>query len=57
VGERQWCLAPDDRRRLVDEVVVLESLDHEKSEVDPACQVAFEDRVAYVSTPNTTDWP
>jgi hypothetical protein len=45
-------LAADDRRSLVDELVVLESLDHEQGKVHPARDVALEDRVAYVSAPH-----
>src|SRR5436309_1672387 len=34
VGERRGCLAADDRRGLVDELVVVERRDHEQREVD-----------------------
>ncbi len=45
-------MAADDRRRFVNERVVAERLDHEEGEVDPASQVAGEDRVADVAAPH-----
>src|SRR5437764_2213592 len=50
--ERRRRLPADDRRRLVDELVVLERLDHEQGEVDAARTVAREDRVADVPAPH-----
>jgi hypothetical protein len=52
VRERRRCLAADDRWGLVDELVVLEGLDHEECEVDAARDVALEDRVADVPAPD-----
>src|SRR5437867_62094 len=49
--ERRGRLAADDRGGLMDEVVVLESRHHKEREVDAACQVALEDRVAHVAAP------
>src|SRR5215218_6020711 len=51
VRERRGGLAPDDRRCLVDELVVPECLDHEQGEVDAAGDVALEDGVAHAPTP------
>src|SRR5213075_96743 len=50
--ERRRRLATDDRRCLVDEIVVLEGFDHEQGEVDAAREVAFEDGVAHVPAPH-----
>jgi hypothetical protein len=33
-NERRWCLAANDRRRLLDQLVVFECGDHEEGEVD-----------------------
>jgi hypothetical protein len=51
VRERGGRLAADDRRGLVDELVILECLHHEEREVDAAREVAFEDWVTNVPAP------
>src|ERR671934_2769060 len=50
--ERGGRLPADDRRRLVDELVVLERLDHEQGEVDAARAVALENGIAHVPAPH-----
>jgi hypothetical protein len=52
VRERGGRLAADDRRGLVDELVVLEGLHHEEGKVHAAREVALENGVAYVSAPH-----
>src|SRR6185437_9676404 len=52
VRERRGRLAADDRRGLVDELVVLESLHHEQGKVHAAREVALEDRVAHMPAPH-----
>src|SRR5215467_12142210 len=52
VCERRWRLSADDRRRLVDELVVFERLDHEQGEVHAAREAALEDGVAHVPAPH-----
>jgi hypothetical protein len=52
VRERGGRLAADDRRRLVDDLVVLERLHHEQGEVHAAREIAVEDRVSHVSAPH-----
>src|SRR5215213_9935747 len=52
VRERGGCLAADDRRGLVDELVVLEGFYHEPGKVDAARDVALEDGVAHVMAPH-----
>ncbi len=52
VSECRGCLAADDRRRFVDEFVVLEGLHHEQGEVHAARDVAPKNWVAHVSAPN-----
>src|SRR3954453_20894777 len=52
VGKRRGALPADDGRRLLDEVVVLEGLDHEECEVHAAGDVALEDRVADMPAPD-----
>ena len=51
-AERRRGLAADNRRGLVDQLVVLEGLDHEQGEVHAACAIALEDGVAHVPTPH-----
>src|SRR4051794_41362165 len=50
--ERRGRLAADNRRGLVDELVVLEGFHHEQGEVHAARDVALEDGVAHVSAPH-----
>src|SRR3954471_17849721 len=50
--ERRGRLATDDRRRLVDELVVLEGLHHEQGKVHAAREVALEDGIAHVPAPH-----
>jgi len=45
-------LAAHDRRRLMDELVVGQGVDHESREVDPARDVALQDRVTDVPAPH-----
>ena len=52
VRERRRALPADDRGRLVNQIVVLERLDHEEGEVHAARDVALEDRVADVAAPH-----
>src|SRR5438132_9065701 len=52
VRERRGRLAADNRRGLVDELVVLESLHHEQGKVHAARKVALEDRVAHMPAPH-----
>ena len=52
VRERGGRPAADNRRGLVDKLVVLERLHHEQREVHAARDVALEDRVTYVPTPH-----
>lgn len=52
VRERRGRLAADDRRGLVDELVVLEGLHHEQGEVHAARDVALENGIAHVPTPH-----
>src|SRR4051794_31194623 len=52
VRERRRTLAADDRRGLVNEIVVFEGLHHEQGEVHAARDVAFEDGVAHVAAPH-----
>src|SRR3990172_2128142 len=52
VRERRGRLAADNRRGLVDELVVLEGLDHEQGKVDTARDVAIEYGVAHVPAPH-----
>ena len=56
VGACRGCLAADDRRRLVDEFVILERLHHEQCEVHAPGEVALEDRVADVAAPHGQAW-
>ena len=49
---RRRRLAADDRRRLVDERVILEGFDHEEGEVRAARDVALEDGVADMFAPH-----
>lgn len=48
VGESRRGAATNDCRRLLDELVVGEGVDHEQRVVDPAGAVALQDRVADV---------
>src|SRR6476619_4705086 len=50
--ERRGRLAADNRRGLVDELVVLEGLHHEQGEVHAARDVALQDGVAHVRAPH-----
>src|SRR3954453_20159832 len=52
VRERRGRLATDDRRCFVDELVVLEGLDHEQRKVHAAGEVALEDGIADVPAPH-----
>ena len=52
VRERRRRPAADDRRGLVDELVVLEGRHHEEREVDAARLVALENRIAHVPAPH-----
>ena len=52
VRERRGRLAADNRRSLVDELVVLEGLHHEQGKVHATRDVALEDGVAYVPAPH-----
>src|SRR5690349_13690096 len=51
VGERGWALTTNDRRSLLDQVVVLQRGYHKEREIDPPSQVALQDRVTNVPTP------
>src|SRR2546423_7038980 len=50
--ERRRTLAADDRRGLVNKIVVFEGLHHEEGEVHAARDVALEDGVAHVAAPH-----
>ena len=50
--ERRGRLTADNRRGLVDELVVLEGRHHEQGKVRAALEVALEDGVAYMPAPN-----
>src|SRR5256885_13870789 len=50
--KRRGCPAPDDRRCLVYQLVVLEGRYHEQGEVHSARDVALEDGVTYVPAPH-----
>src|SRR6478735_10318746 len=52
VGECRGRLAADDRRGLVDELVVLEGLHHEQGKVHSTREVARQDWIAYVLAPH-----
>src|SRR3954451_17082081 len=52
VGECRGRLAADDRRGLVDKLVVLEGLHHEQGKVHPTREVARQDWIAYVLAPH-----
>src|SRR5438874_1503011 len=52
VGECRGRLASDDRRGLVNELVVLEGLHHEQGKVHTAREVARQDWIAYVFAPH-----
>src|SRR3954449_4907120 len=52
VRDRRRTLAADDRRGLVNEIVVFEGLHHEQGEVHAARDVALEDGVADVAAPH-----
>ena len=52
VRERRGGLAADDRGGLVNEFVVVESLHHEKGEVDAARDVALENGITHVPAPH-----
>lgn len=51
-SERRGRLAADNRRGLVDELVILEGLHHEQGKVHAARDVALEDGVAHVPAPH-----
>ena len=50
--ERRGRAAADDGWGFVNQFVVYQGLDHEEREVDPTGQVAGEDRIADVATPD-----
>jgi hypothetical protein len=52
VRECRGRLAADERRRLADEILVLEGVHHEQREIYAAREVALEDRVAHVAAPH-----
>ena len=52
VCERRGCAASDNGRGFVDQLVVLKSLYHEQGIVHAAREVALEDGIAYMLTPN-----
>src|SRR5262245_40529618 len=52
MGTRRRGLAADDRRRLVDELVTFQSVDHEQGEVHAAGAVAGEDWIPHVPAPH-----
>src|SRR6185295_19250086 len=52
VRERRGGLAADDRGGLVSQFVVVESLHHEKGEVDAARDVALENGITHVAAPH-----
>ena len=52
VRKRRERLAADDRRGLVNELIVLESLHHEHGKVDAAGEVALQDGVAHEPAPH-----
>src|SRR5581483_517494 len=52
VREGRGRLASHDRGRLVNQFVVVESLHHEKGEVDAACDVALKNGITHVPAPH-----
>ena len=52
VRERRGRLTADDRGGLVNQFVVVESLHHEKGEVDAARDVALENRITHMAAPH-----
>ena len=52
VGQRGWCLAAYDCRRLANERVVFERVDHEECEIDATGEIALENGVADVPAPH-----
>ncbi len=52
MGSHRGRPAADDRRRLVDQLVIRERLDHEQRKVHAARQVAREDGIAHVRAPD-----
>src|SRR5438445_6663591 len=52
VRARRRCLTADDRRDLVNELVVLDCRNHEQGEIYATCDIALQNGVAHVPAPH-----